>query len=171
MSDFRSEITILAWPVSGRRNVPPAARAELRDQGIGLDGRPGALGAFACLRERSDGRGRVLQITDPEAKAGLERYRLLIDALADGGLHVYAADDGSGDYDAEWEYHSPGQPRIARTCNSAGETTISAAELLDVCRREDAALVATATIADVAPTALGDAARRMFAAPPVPKLR
>jgi hypothetical protein len=171
LSDFRSEITILAWPVTRRDHIPSAARAELRSEGVGLDGEPGGSGASACLRRRSDGRGRVLVFKDPEAKGGLERYRQLIEALVEGGLQVYGVDGGCEDYDAEWEYHAPGEPRIARTCNSAAETTISVGELFDACRQADTTLAESATVADVAPTELGAAARRLFAEPPVPKLR
>lgn len=172
MGDFRSEISILAWPVNRRAHIPVVARAELRSDGITLDGQTAASGASGCLRRRSDADGGgILEIKDPSAKGGLERYRQLIEALSEGGLYVYAVDGGCEDYHPEWEYHSPGTPRVARGCNSAGETTVSAREVLDACRQADATLADSATVADVDGAALGEAVRLLFCEPPVPTLR
>lgn len=163
----RSRTTIRAWPWPGENALPPTARDALAANGFsGIDQAADRQLGGAAIVDGDASSGPILSVVNQEANDGIEAYRGLIEALHEAGMFVYANNGAGGEYDAEWEYRAPGNDPIARTvCEAAGETVISARDLLEESKRSAPDATDLATVDDAI---LGRAARRLLTDPPLP---
>jgi hypothetical protein len=164
----RSYTTVRAWPWPGENALPPSARDALAANGFaGIDQAIDRQLGDAAIVDGDALSGPILTVVDEEANGGIEGYRDLIEALHEAGIFVYASNGAGGDYDAEWEYSAPGDEPIARAlCEAAGETVISARDLLQESKRSAPSATDLATVDDAV---LGRAARRLLTDPALPK--